>query len=389
MTHLTASSALFSGVLAGLCLLSSGPASAQVPWTTAIGTAVVAQDTPTPAPTGTTTWTIEPSDGSVADGRISLRYTLDPGGQAADQVVVTNFGADPATFDIYASDGIVTADGNFDLRSPGTQPTDGGSWITVQPVAGSTARAGGGIQVQVPGQSSVTVPLTLAVPTDATPGDHPAGVVAELSQAEDSGVQVASRVGVRIHLRVTGEVVADVVPTQVHASWTPSWNPFAPGTVHLEYTVSNEGNVRLGAATVASLTGPFGLAPASASFDRREILPGQSTTAQVELTAWPLLVSRGQVSVTPGVVGDDAVDAELSPVVVGYTVWTVPWSQLALLVLLAGAVLAVRLLRRRAARKTQALIDAAVAAATAAERTSGRDEVVASPVSGAGSPDQG
>ncbi|MEK8227936.1 hypothetical protein NKG05_20355 [Oerskovia sp. M15] len=46
-------------------------------------------------------------------------------------MTVTNFSDHPATFDVYASDGVVTADGQFDLLAAGTTPTDGGSWITL------------------------------------------------------------------------------------------------------------------------------------------------------------------------------------------------------------------------------------------------------------------
>ncbi|TGJ94378.1 hypothetical protein DLJ96_19990, partial [Actinotalea fermentans ATCC 43279 = JCM 9966 = DSM 3133] len=82
--------------------------------------------------------------------------------------------------DVYASDGVVTADGQFDLLPAGATPVDGGAWITL----GEGDTAGPTQRVEVAAESSVTVPFTVAVPADATPGDHPAGVVAALARPE-------------------------------------------------------------------------------------------------------------------------------------------------------------------------------------------------------------
>ena len=94
------------------------------------------------------------------------------------------------------------------------------------------------------------------------------------------------------------------------------------------------------------------------------MLPGQAAKATVEIPVAPLFFAWGEVDTTPVVVGEDDVDAALSAGTASFTVWTVPWSQLALLAVLIGAFFLVRALRRRNAARTQAKIDAAVAAAT-------------------------
>lgn len=309
------------------------------------------------------TWTVVPSAGGSADGRVSLRHALDPGASASDEVLVSNLGERAATFAVYASDGVVTEDGTFDVSAPQDRPTDAGAWTTVGPAEGSRPREGGGILLDVPAGASAAVPVEIAVPADATPGDHPAGVVAELAYQSASAVQVASRVGVRIHLRVSGDLEPALVPRDVHARWVPSWNPFGRGTVHLEYTIANTGNVRLGAQAQATLAGPLGLGRTSVGAERREVLPRQETRVSVDLAAWPTVLSRGEVEVTPSVVGDDQVDAALSAASVRVTVWTLPWSQLALLAAVGGAVVLALWWRRRSAARIQARIDAAVAAA--------------------------
>lgn len=319
---------------------------------------------PSPSPAAGTTWALRPAAAEGPDGRVSLRHEIEGGAEAADAVALTNFGERPATFAVYASDGVVGADGNFDILASGQEPVDSGAWIALGPVEDSTAREGGGLLLEVPGGATVVVPVRIAVPANATPGDHPAGIVAELAQA-GGGVQIASRVGVRVHLRVAGDVVARLGAQDVEATYHPSWNPFAKGTVTVRFDVANTGNVRLGGQADVSAAGPWGLAKGTATATEREVLPGSAADATVEIRVLPLFLTRGEVAITPSIVGEDQLDATLSAVSVPFTVWAVPWAQLALLALVIVAFVLVRVLRRRAAARVQARIDAAVAAAVA------------------------
>jgi hypothetical protein len=293
------------------------------------------------------------------------------GGDASDLVAVTNFSDRPATFAVYASDGVVTADGSFDVLPADEEAVGGGAWITIAPVEGSAPREGGGVVLEVAAGSTVVLPVQIQVPDNATPGDHPAGIVAELVRAAGGGVQLASRVGVRVHLRVAGDIVAELVPEGVTASYAPSWNPFAQGTVTVQFAVANAGNVRLGAETVASVAGPWGVAPGRVRIEQREVLPGQAAVATVEIPVAPLFFAWGEIATTPVAVGEDEIDTTLSAGAASFTVWTVPWSQLALLAALIGTFFLFRALRRRNAARVQAKIDAAVAAATAGRTGTG------------------
>lgn len=348
--------------LAGAAMLAG-----LVPVASATAAPSPAPETEEPASSGTVTWALEPADVDGPDGRVSLRHEVDAGGVVIDAVALTNYSDRAASFEVYAGSGAVTAGGDFDVvAAEPSQPSgaDDAAWVTVGPLDGATS-LGKGIRLELPPASTVVVPLTVRVPANATPGDHPVGVVAELVGGDDSTVQLAARVGVRVHLRVAGDVVARLSPTQVRATWQPSWNPFAPGAVSLDYAVANDGNVRLGAESTATVEGPLGAGAASAGASAREVLPGQQLPVRTEVSAWPLVRSTVEVTVTPTVVGEDEVDASLRPATVVVTVWTIPWAQLVLLVLLVGLVLLVRRLRHRAASRTQARIDAAVAAATA------------------------
>jgi len=328
-------------------------------WPAAAATTEIA---PTPAqPDNTVTWTVQPATADGPDDRISLRHVLDPGASVAEHVTVTNLGETPATFAVYAGDGVLSDAGYFDLPPTGTPPRDGGSWVTLGAVEGAQPQDDGTLLVALDAGAAVTVPLTISVPDDARPGDHPAGVVAELV-AGDS-LRLAARNGVRLHLRVTGDIEAALTPTDVTTRWEPSWNPFAPGTVHVRYRVENTGDVRLAARAVTTLAGPFGVAAAEDRTEVREVLPAQQVLVEAAVPVWPVVRVTGHVDTRPWVVGDDVVDAALRTGSAQVTVWTVPWTQLALLVLVVGGVLLVRWRRGRTARQVQARVDAALAAA--------------------------
>ncbi|MFJ6651610.1 hypothetical protein ACIQLJ_02300 [Microbacterium sp. NPDC091313] len=305
------------------------------------------------------TWSIAPAGEQGADGRVSIRQTVDPGAEVRDRVAVQNHGAEPATFLIYASDGIITEAGDFDLLDAATAPEDGGAWVSLS--TGSAEPALAPLRVEVPAASAVLVNVAIAVPANATPGDHPAGIVAELASEASSGVDFAARVGVRVHLRVAGEVAPAIVVGATTVHFEPSWNPFAPGRMLLRSEVRNDGNVRLGADAVATSAGILGLDATTTSLETvREILPGQQAVVVAEWEAWPLFAVAGAVNVVPVVVGDDVVPDGLVSVSEAFSVVAVPWAQLLLLVLVVVAIVLVILGIRRSRRRRREAFERAV-----------------------------
>ncbi|MFK4762534.1 hypothetical protein ACI3KS_16525 [Microbacterium sp. ZW T5_45] len=316
------------------------------------------------------TWALRPAANGEADGRVSLRHTVDPGAGIDESVVLTNFGSQQASFAVYAGDGAVSGSGSFDLAPPEEGSEDAGAWVALGAVEGASARPEGGLVLTLGPESSVVIPVRVDVPSDAGPGDHPAGIVAELLPGAQQEVLVASRIGVRLHLRVSGDVIAGARPDVVEATYQPSWNPFAPGTLTLRYDLVNTGNVRIGAESIVRASGPFGALGVDAAPEvRREILPGDSSPAEVSVLAWPLFVTEVRTSVRPASVGDDVIDGSLDATSATVTVWTIPWAQLILVVGAVLLVLAARHLRLRSAVRTQARIDEAVAAARAEAQT--------------------
>lgn len=300
---------------------------------------------PDPALADQITWGIVPADAEgVPDGRVSFRLSVDPGEQVTEHLVVTNYSQQAVTFGLLASDGVVTSQGVFDLLPSDTEPVDVGSWIELPAT------------VEVAAGASVAVPFTVSVPAEATPGDHPGGIVASLAppESDTAGPQVGvdTRVGVRVHLRVTGELAPALTINDLTTRYETSWNPFAPGTMHVDYTVSNDGNVRLSSIQTFEVLGPFGLSSGatgpsgSVVGQQREILPGQTSEVSTTLTGvWPLAQLTTSIRGLQDTVGDDVVGAAMPDLAVQTSTLAIPWPQLAVLVLLVVGIIA--LVRRR------------------------------------------
>ncbi|MDQ1123150.1 hypothetical protein [Microbacterium trichothecenolyticum] len=277
-------------------------------------------------------WSVAPANADGPDGRISLRHTVDPGGNIADAIAVTNLGAESTSYLVAPGDGVLGDDGAFDIASG--EPRDAGAWVSISGLDAGVLTLG-------PGETRV-LPVRIDVPADAVPGDHPAGIVVGVSRG-DGGVTVTNRIGVRLHLQVAGDLVAALEVDETNASFRPSWIPFAPGVVRVETRVSNTGNVRLGATSAVA---GAGIDAASSGVEPVELLPGDTTTVVVESSAWPILALSGTVEVRPAVLGDDAIIAPTAAEA-RFAATAVSWSGLALLVLAAGAIVAGVVLRRR------------------------------------------
>ena len=192
---------------------------------------------------GTVTWSVEPA-ATPEGNRASFQYSVDPGTQIVDNVLVSNHGETSIDFTIYATDAINEPDtGAFSLLKADETPTDVGSWITT---ASDKLTLAAGQQADVP--------FNLLVPSDATPGDHVAGIVASVqTTGESNGATVVldQRVGARVYLKVSGPVQSGVEVSGVTSGYTAELNPFAPGSVSVSYDVRNSGNLREGRAPKA------------------------------------------------------------------------------------------------------------------------------------------
>ena len=250
------------------------------------------------------TWSVEPI-ASAAGDRGLFEYAVEPGTQITDTIVISNFGTADAAFLIYATDAINDFEtGAFGLLTRDEKPVDVGSWITLDIDTITLA----------PG-AEARVPFQLLVPSDAEPGDHVAGIVASVlsdDTTEGEAVALEQRVGSRVYLTVAGVPDVGVEAVGLVSGFAPSLNPFAPGTLDLDYAVTNTGNLRLDVTQEIDVTGPFGIPLGTITPEPvSNILPGQSVHVTAQAPAvLALALAWSTVTLTPSAAGSAAAEAE-------------------------------------------------------------------------------
>lgn len=226
------------------------------------------------------TWAVRPADAQGADGRVTVDHEVDAGASITEHIEVRNFSQQEVVFTLSAADGYFTDNDRFNMLTQNEPSTDAGAWVTV-PGA-----------VSVPAGEARVVLYTVDVPADATPGDHLAGVAASVfTDGSDAGgeqVGIEGRVGVPITLHVPGEW-RTAVSSQVVASYHDVPNPFSPGSVLVDYSITNEGNSILMIEGAMTAAGPFGVLPTHVPITTIERLaPGESRSGTVSLRGvWP------------------------------------------------------------------------------------------------------
>jgi hypothetical protein len=289
------------------------------------GTARAADDVP---------WSVSTAANSFGADRPNYSYTVNPGGQIEDGLVVANSGKTPLSLAVYAADGFTTTDtGKLDLLTEDAKSTGVGAWVHT-----------GQRQVTVQPGKTVQVPFTLTVPADATPGDHMGGIVTSLTQGGEN-----RRLAIRIRLRVSGELKPSmsVDDVRMHYSGTPY--PFSTGDATVTYTIHNTGNAILAARPSTAVSGLFGSDSAAKLDDTPELLPGESwkVTATVHGVR-PAVRTTGTVTLLPLLTDAAGSTGPLTAVETTTHAWTIPWALLLLLlVALAVVVLGARRLINR------------------------------------------
>ncbi|WP_026422061.1 WxL protein peptidoglycan domain-containing protein [Actinokineospora inagensis] len=295
------------------------------------------------------TWGVRPADSSLGANRPNFAYSVAPGAELTDALLVSNHEQRALTFAVYAADAFTTASGQLDLRPAGEPSTGAGAWVRFDATT-----------VTVPSGQTVSVPFTVEVPGDATPGDHSAGVVTSLRVESGSGISVDRRLGARMHLRVAGTLTPSVEIRGLSVNYDGTANPVGKGSTSVSYTVVNTGNTRLTATHGIHLEGPFGWFGADAVVDPLpELLPGESIARKVTIGSVPAGRLSASVTVSAAVPGG----AQVEPVSVSAATVAIPWSGAVCLLLFVCLVLALRARGKARVVGEKKRIEAAVAAA--------------------------
>jgi hypothetical protein len=255
-------------------------------------------------------------------------------------VSVFNFTDQPITFLLYAADATpAEGTGAFSLQTPDGQtgvlppPVEVGTWITV-PVSSFTAEPG----------TRTDIPITIAVPLDAEPGDHAGGVVALNTQAQqgagDLKVDIKQAVGARVYVRVEGPLSPELTVSDVSVSTGgQAWlAPITgPSDVTSKFTITNTGNVRMTPTVTVKVKDMFGRTVKTVEVpDFQELIPGASVDAAAALGDLSGFGPRYSLEVTTS--SPEATQTSSA------SFWVVPWL---LILLIVVAVAAFVVLRRR------------------------------------------
>ncbi|MEU8238549.1 DUF916 domain-containing protein [Actinoplanes missouriensis] len=294
---------------------------------------------------GDVTWTVRTGSNSYGADRSSYSYAVNAGAAATDALVVANHGKAPLTLAVYAADGYTTGEGQLDLLTADKKSVAIGAWVH----AGSSA-------VTVPAGKEASIPFSVDVPANATPGDYVGGIVTSLSQASDQTINVERRLGIKIKLRVGGDLVPGLAVEDFTIDYAGSANPFGTGDATVSYTIRNTGNAVESARQQVSIAGPFGWlrTDAGAVDSPPELLPGESWNVTVPLhDVSPAVVLTATAQLTPLLTDASGSTTSLDPVTATAHVWALPWTLTVLIVVLVGLIVAgvVTSRRRRAARK--------------------------------------
>ncbi|MGP4095238.1 WxL protein peptidoglycan domain-containing protein [Nonomuraea sp. KM90] len=283
-----------------------------------------------------TSWTVRTAANDFGSDRQNYGYTIDPGGQVTDGLVVDNPGTAPLRLAVYAADAFTAGNGWLDLVARDTKPAAVGAWV-------HPARP----EVTVPPGGSAEVPFTVTLPQDAAPGEYMGGIVTSLAGAgEADGTGAGGRLGIRIRLRVGGALKPGLSVEDPRVRYSGS--PLGKGDATVTYTIRNTGNAILAARQTVSVSGPFGGSgvPAGRIGDSPQLLPGDTWKVSVPVHGVaPLLRLTGTINLVPLLTDASNSVAPLAAVETTADTWTAPW---ALPLLLAAlCVVAALVLRRR------------------------------------------
>jgi hypothetical protein len=353
--------ALASAIAAPTTAQAAGPSDPRVP-VTVLGSSSAAD---TPITGSGLTWSVSPATADAVDTtRNFYDYSAKRGVGLGDHVAITNLSSQPITLHVYAADGTTDFKTGKLTLIEGTKPSkDLGSWVSIARGPSScpasdvgseltTCLDGLGVHLTVQANTSEIIPFRIAIPNNASAGDHVAGIVASYTVPGTGkhAIAVEERVGARIYLRVAGRLAPSLTTSGAVAAFHAPSNPFGTGSASIGFDLIDNGNTRLSALPSFAVTGIFGI-PAGTATARpvEDLVPGGVAHVQATVTGVPqLLLLFGGITVTPERAdGDVGADTPLPAIHATAITWAVPWAWLLILLLAAGAVVGVVWWRRR------------------------------------------
>ena len=210
-------------------------------------------------------------------------HTLAPGARTSDAALVMNQGDVPITLRLYAADAMTAINGGTAFANVGEEKSGVAHWLSL-----SVA------ELSLQPDEERVVPFTIKLPSDASPGQHVAGLVLEaVGSAEPASgsaqtrltVNVVRRAGVAVLIDVPGPHFAGLEITGICLRQQDGDHGAT-----LEYAVHNTGNVYVRGQGSLVIGAPGGLKLASIPIEMDAVLAGDVTHFQV---THPVLLPDG------------------------------------------------------------------------------------------------
>ncbi len=177
-------------------------------------------------------------------------HTLDAGKQIADSVQVINNTPEIKKVLVYAVDSQMSSGGAFACAQAADKPVGVGRWIEVSQ-KGITLAPG----------SKQTVDFAIAVPKDATPGEHNGCIVIQDTKQQASpdsnGIVLSLRSAIRVAITVPGDIQKGLVFTGL------GFDRKTDDKIVLSAALKNNGNVSLDTQLDVRLRSPVAFSVAS------------------------------------------------------------------------------------------------------------------------------
>ncbi|MDZ7915073.1 MAG: hypothetical protein U5O16_25115 [Rhodococcus sp. (in: high G+C Gram-positive bacteria)] len=323
------------GVLAAFAVLvpGMGSGSAQIP------------EIPTSLEPQQISWSIMPSGADGAMDRVSMHPVLDRGSDVVDHAAIVNFTANPIRVDLRVVVAYTDEAGALTWNAPPETPDSRESSIDFQTPTSLT----------IPGGQRSVISYTISTPPNAGTGDHTMAIEARIIKdpgAEGLPVEVQY---LRINARVAGPVQPEVTIDSVSAHYERSDLGIGPGSAHIEYTVTNSGNMTVAGSIVPGLEGLYSrrIDALPDSIARVELVPGSTFAGEATIAGvWPLVRFDAAVAFVPSSVsGFDIPNPPVAPPM-QHVLWTLPSTEMvAAGICIVAAAVAARWRTRRRRRR--------------------------------------
>lgn len=204
-----------------------------------------------------------PGEGNDHTKQWFIYTSLPVGEKREDALLLSNDSDTPLTLKVYPADSAKSSDGGFALEQEVEERDEVGKWITL-----STS------EVTLEPHTTQEVPFSIEIPADATvdAGEHAGGILVqekkEVPTTTTGGIQLSTRIGVRVYVTVPGDVVEDVQIKSFNLK-TSENGLFTDKEAEIE--VQNTGTVREDLTIVTKIEPVYSWL--SKIFDRTGLLP--------------------------------------------------------------------------------------------------------------------